>query len=81
MSYFLATGIVGSTPSDLTIPQKISQLTGIMAPSTENKPVGQVNLKEMIHLLNNEKIEKRTRVSMVMGCCKTVYFVLSFRLF
>ena len=43
-----------------------------MAPWTENKPVAQVGLKEMIYLLNNKKVEKRNKMSKVMGGGKLV---------
>ena len=61
ISNFLLTGILGTRHSDKTILQVISENSGILSPHEENKPVGQVGVKELLSILLNPKVDKRPR--------------------
>ena len=61
ISYFLVTGVFGTSPRDKTAAQEISETTGLMAPIEKNKPLAQVGLKELISILHQKNVMKRTR--------------------
>ena len=58
ISYFLLTGVIGSLRKDKTVLQMLSEVTGILAPTEENKPIAQVGIKELMIMLYNKKVEK-----------------------
>ena len=67
VSYFLLTGVIGSPRKDKTVLQMVSEVTGILAPTEENKPLAQVGIKELIIMLHNKKVERRARISKISG--------------
>ena len=67
VSYFLLTGVIGSPRKDKTLLQMLSEVTGVLAPTEENKPIANIGIKELIVMLYNKKLEKRARMSKISG--------------